>query len=288
MSILSQYTDEEFSKIVNDSHSYREVIQKLGYNCHSGDLYNIIKNRISALNLSTEHFSILGNGKIERTPNNIFIENSTASQKVLREHYKKGNYTPYICSICGQKPIWQGKELTLILDHINGKNHDDRLENLRWVCPNCNQQLDTNCGKNIRNKTPKKFCLDCGKEITKNSIRCKSCAAKLNSQRLIEMNRMNRHKKINKKYYCIDCGTEISRQSTRCNKCASKWSHLDRKKFEITREELKILIRELPFTNIAKQFNVSDNAIRKRCKSFNLPYKTSEIKSYSDEEWKKI
>ena len=41
------------------------------------------------------------------------------------------------------KPIWQGKPLTLILDHINGKNNDDRLENLRWVCPNCNRQLPT-------------------------------------------------------------------------------------------------------------------------------------------------
>ena len=44
----------------------------------------------------------------------------------------------------------QGKALTLILDHINGRNHDDRLENLRWVCPNCNQQLDTTNGRNRR------------------------------------------------------------------------------------------------------------------------------------------
>ena len=40
-------------------------------------------------------------------------------------------------------PIWQGKPLTLILDHKNGNNRDNRLENLHWVCPNCNQQLPT-------------------------------------------------------------------------------------------------------------------------------------------------
>ncbi len=42
--------------------------------------------------------------------------------------------------------------MTLILDHINGENHDDRLENLRWVCPNCNQQLPTTGGRNQKRR----------------------------------------------------------------------------------------------------------------------------------------
>jgi len=49
-------------------------------------------------------------------------------------------------------PEWQNKPLTLILDHINGNNKDHRLENLRWVCPNCNQQLETTGFKSIRTK----------------------------------------------------------------------------------------------------------------------------------------
>ncbi|MBP3801351.1 MAG: HNH endonuclease [Clostridia bacterium] len=80
----------------------------------------------------------------------MFIENFTADQKTLRDWYLKGKYTEYKCDICGLEPFWNGKELTLILDHINGHNHDDRLENLRWVCPNCNQQLPTTNGKNIK------------------------------------------------------------------------------------------------------------------------------------------
>ena len=40
----------------------------------------------------------------------------------------------------------------MILDHINGDNKDDRLENLRWVCPNCNYQLDTTNGKNKKHQ----------------------------------------------------------------------------------------------------------------------------------------
>lgn len=86
---------------------------------------------------------------IKRTFDNIFIKNSTVCQKTLRDHYYKNHFTEYKCAICGLEPIWNGKDLTLILDHINGKNHDDRLENLRWVCPNCNQQLETTNGKNL-------------------------------------------------------------------------------------------------------------------------------------------
>lgn len=53
-----------------------------------------------------------------------------------------------ICSSCGIGPEWQGKKLVHVLDHINGINNDHRIENLRLLCPNCNSQTDTFCGRN--------------------------------------------------------------------------------------------------------------------------------------------
>ena len=44
-------------------------------------------------------------------------------------------------------PFWNGKKLVFQLDHINGKRNDHRLENLRWLCPNCHSQTETYCGK---------------------------------------------------------------------------------------------------------------------------------------------
>ena len=54
------------------------------------------------------------------------------------------------------------------------------------------------------------------------------------------------------------------------------------------RDELKVLIRTTSFTAIGKKYGVSDNAVRKWCKTCNLPYRKKDINSYSDEEWEKI
>ena len=241
IALINTFTDEEFNTIIQNSFSYKEVCQKLGYNSYSGKLVNMIKARIQNLNISTQHFKT--KTPIKRTKQNIFCKDSTVAQKTLREWYKKENIQ-YKCSICGQEPFWNGKELTLILDHINGINNDDRLENLRWVCPNCNQQLPTTNGK-------------------------------------------NKAYKEKKKNYCIECGKEISLQATRCQSCAAKQQ---KKKVENrpSREELKQLIRKLPFTTIASNYGVSDNAIRKWCDSYNLPRKKTQIKAFSDREWSKI
>lgn len=91
---------------------------------------------------------------------------------------------------------------------------------------------------------------------------------------------------------CVSCGKVISKSATYCEAC---YHNSVKGKFKIslsdmpvTREELKQLIRTTPFVQIGKQFNVTDNAIRKWCDKFELPKKVSEIKKISDEEWDKI
>ena len=70
--------------------------------------------------------------------------------------------------------------------------------------------------------------------------------------------------------------------------CNSKKQIIPLEKLPVSREELKNLIRNKPFTQIGKQYNVSDNTIRKWCDKLNLPRKVSDIKQYSDEDWTKI
>lgn len=85
-------------------------------------------------------------------------------------------------------------------------------------------------------------------------------------------------------YYCIDCGKRITRGSTRCVKCSNKAKCT----IFIPREELKEMIRTKSFVEIGSNFNVSDNAIRKWCKKYNLPFRKKDIKEYSEEDWKLI
>ena len=91
-----------------------------------------------------------------------------------------------------------------------------------------------------------------------------------------------------KRYYCSECGGEIIKGSSLCVSCYHKNATSHSKINSITREDLKDLIRTTPFTTIAKQFGVSDNAIRKWCKKYDLPYQSSVIKRFTDEEWEKI
>lgn len=88
------------------------------------------------------------------------------------------------------------------------------------------------------------------------------------------------------KHYCIDCGKEIaSSQAVRCVECGHKAKRISERP---TREELKKMIREYSFVQLGKQFNVSDNSIRKWCDSYSLPRTKKEINSYSNIEWEKI
>ena len=228
--LIDQYSKEELQQIVEQSVSMREVVQKLGYTTHNGRNNDTVKSRLEKFDISIEHFT--HKTPIKRSEENIFIENSTATQKTLRDWYKKGEYTPYVCSICGQEPIWQGKELTLILDHINGKNKDDRLENLRWVCPNCNQQLDTTNGKKTVDLKKKYYCVDCGKEIHHTATRCRECNGKYQaSQNVLPITREALKEKIRHLPF-TSIGAEYGVSDNAVRKWCDKYN-LPRKKTEI-------------------------------------------------------
>ena len=238
-SIIGKYSPEEVQEIVTKCASMKQLAQELGYSLNSGTFDRTIQKYCDYYGISLEHFINLPEGQIKRTPENIFIENSTATQATLRRWYKKGNYSEYKCSICGQEPFWNGKELTLTLDHINGDNKDDRLTNLRWVCPNCDRQLDTFCSKNI-----------------------------------------NYDKRKNKKSisYCENCGKQISDGSRLCIKC---YGLSQRQAERPSPEKLtKLLIKHNGnFSLVGRLFNVTDNTIRKWCKSYNLPFHSADYKN---------
>jgi len=73
----------------------------------------------------------------------VFVVDSSHPRHRVKDRIIIQNLMSYVCSECSLKPIWRGRPLTLVLDHINGINNDNRLENLRFLCPNCNSQTKT-------------------------------------------------------------------------------------------------------------------------------------------------
>ena len=127
-------------------------------------------------------------------------------------------------------------------------------------------------------------CANCHREIH-NGLLLNPVESSFNQEKANEITELMNNLKHHKIHYCKMCGIEVSENNEFCPKCAA----IQRRVVERpSREELKDLIRVLPFTTISKQYGVSDRAISKWCKAYHLPSTKKEIKTISDNDWLNI
>ena len=154
---IYELSKSEFESLIKSSHNIKEVLFKLKLTTIGNSwAYSLVKKRMSELGLNGGDFigkSALIHAvyKNKRRDEEIFIENSSVQRPIVRKKIIDENLLEYKCACCGIS-TWQGKDLSLELDHINGINNDHRLENLRFLCPNCHSQTETYGSKNL-NKT---------------------------------------------------------------------------------------------------------------------------------------
>lgn len=207
--------------------------------------------------------------------------------KELRQDQQRNKY----CSIeCANKARTDNKIAAWLNGEFNGIKGTNQLSSTirNYLLEKANYKCQR-CGWGEINPTTQKVPLDIHHKDgnymnnTKSNLEvlCPNCHSLTPNYKAL--NASGREDRIqSRKNYCIDCGAPITAEAIRCRDCANKARIVEK---PVTREELKDKIRTSPFTTIAKEFNVSDNAIRKWCEGYGLPTRKKDIKAYSDEEW---
>ena len=151
-----KYTIEILEPIVRQSYSYSDVVRNLGLKLAGGSI-NHIKSRIIKFNISTEHFQRTSwmKGRISshrKKSSDILIilpegSHRTKSHQLRRALIEEG--VKYKCSRCNIDK-WQGEEIVLDVDHIDGNWKNNLKDNLRFLCSNCHSLTKNYKARNIK------------------------------------------------------------------------------------------------------------------------------------------
>lgn len=239
---LKNVTKEYLQEVCDNSCSVSDVMIHFLFSYKRSDARQKLNDLIITLNidLTKLHDNLKEKmRKINTLPKKTeynLVNGEYVLGRVLYKCLKQIN-NPAVCAECGIGESYNGKFLRLQVHHIDGDNKNNEIGNLTLLCPNCHSQTDSYCGKN--NKLPQKFC-ECGSKIQQTSTRCRHC---------------------NDKYRRELANEKLKKQKQRKQR---------KLKFEVSKEDLEKLVKEKPMTKIAEIFGVSDNAVKKRCKTLGI------------------
>ena len=228
---MPRYSEAEARAAIEASTNWSQVLRALGVRAAGGN-HAVIKRWAARWGISTAHFKphahVGKHMQRERIPlEQILVEGSNYTRRSLKQRLYEAGLKARACELCGQGELWRGRRMSLIMDHINGVHDDNRLENLRIVCPNCAATLPTHCARNL----PRTVCPTCCREFRKKSGRQRYCSQ------------------------------ECWQASPECREAKAKAGR--RKVARPTYEQLLADLRELSWVAVGRKYGVSDNAVRK-------------------------
>jgi hypothetical protein len=235
---VPRYTESELRAVVASSLTLTEVLRKLGLRPAGGN-HAQLRKYLELWQIPTDHFDPdavrrVGLGQAAKPLADILVEHSTYSRKNLKERLYAEGLKRRECELCGQDEIWNGKRISLILDHINGVADDHRLENLRIACPNCAAGFDTHCARNNARPRLQRECARCGERFWPRSAQQRYCGR--------------------------ECG---QRSPGRCLPRPQA-----RKVIRPPYEQLAAELAASNYSAVGRKYGVSDNAVRKWLRAY--------------------
>lgn len=231
----TRFTDKDLREAVAASRTYAETLRRLALRTAGGN-HRTLQKYVALWGISTAHVDphaarIAKLGQAPRPLDEVLVEGSMYSRGLLKQRLYSTGLKERRCELCGQGEEWRGRRMALILDHVNGVANDNRLENLRIVCPNCAATLDTHCGKNVNIN---RLCARCGTSF--------------------------RPRGRDQRYCSHSCGG-LSEASQRAQAAARR----------VERPPYAQLVREIErssYVAVGRKYGVSDNAIRKWLRAY--------------------
>lgn len=242
--------EEFYINLIKNSNSLIEVCRKAGIVATTGN-YDTLKKIIKDNEIDISHFKRLGGGlKNKKETSEYLVNGIKVSSYKLKIRLLKEGYKKHVCENCGNTE-WCGKPIPLELHHINGNNMDNRLSNLQLLCPNCHSFTENYGGKNQKINKKQKLSKSDGTEII---------LASYKNDSIKDISKETHHSKRTIKKI-------LEKENITINKNKQTKENND-KKIPLIIESIK---KTKSFTGTAREFGVSDNAIKKLLVSRGYP-----------------